>query len=73
MLCNLSDINKEALAHITYVLFSHGYVPKESKTYLIMLILKPGQDPAEPVSYRPITLPSCLEKVIEKPINNRLK
>lgn len=38
-----------------------------------MPILKPGQDTAAPASYQPIALTSCLGKVVEKLINNRLK
>ena len=39
---------------------------------LIIPILKPGKDPLNPKSYRPISLLSCLYKILDTIINNRL-
>jgi hypothetical protein len=39
----------------------------------VIPILKPGKDPNEPKSYRPISLTSCMCKVMEKIINRRLQ
>ena len=38
----------------------------------IILIPKPGKEPAEPNNYRPIALTSCLRKTLQRMINKRL-
>jgi ribonuclease HI len=38
----------------------------------VIPILKPGKDPTNPLSYRPIALTNCLCKLLEKMINARL-
>jgi ribonuclease HI len=38
----------------------------------VIPILKPYKDPANPLSYRPIALTSCLSKILEKMISTRL-
>lgn len=46
--------------------------PPDWKTATIIPILKPGKPPHLPGSYCPISLTSCLGKVMEKMVNNRL-
>ena len=46
--------------------------PKNWSKALIIPILKPGKDPLNPKSYRPISLLSCLYKILDTIINNRL-
>ena len=52
---------------------SSGFlIPKSWKHSLIIPILKHGKDPTNPESYRPISLLSCVGKVVEKLVNTRL-
>jgi endonuclease/exonuclease/phosphatase family metal-dependent hydrolase len=50
-----------------------SYFPKNWKIGKVISILKPGKDPSEPKSYRPISLISNIGKILEKLILNRLK
>jgi hypothetical protein len=38
----------------------------------VILVLKPGKDASRLASYRPISLTSCVCKLFEKMVNNRL-
>ena len=49
-----------------------GKFPKSWELATIIPIPKPGKDHAEPNSYRPIALTSCLCKTLERMINVRL-
>lgn len=49
-----------------------GYIPNAWKTAYIILLLKPSKDKQQPSSYRPISLLSCLGKLLEKIIKQRL-
>ena len=49
-----------------------GEYPITWKLALIIPILKPGKDPHYPASYRPISLLSCLSKVMDKMVCQRL-
>ena len=73
MICPLSDNNLNTLLHLVNVMFAAGYVPPSWKNAVIAPILKTKKPPTETGSYRPIALTSCLGKVMEKMINNRLK
>lgn len=53
-------------------IFTEHQFPTAWKTALIVPIPKPGKDPKEPSSYRPISLTSCLCKLMEKLVNIRL-
>ena len=46
--------------------------PDRWKTAAIVPILKPGKDPQDSSNYRPISLTSCLSKLLQKIINIRL-
>jgi hypothetical protein len=50
-----------------------GYFPKVWKSANIILILKPGKQPTEVDSYRPISLLPTLGKIMERLILNRLR
>jgi hypothetical protein len=52
--------------------FALGYVPPAWKLAHIILIHKPDKDPQEPSSYRPISLLSCVGKVMERIVKHRL-
>lgn len=59
------------------VLFNHcinlGYFPRSWKSSKVVPILKPGKDPTEPCSYRPISLLSSLAKLFEIFIHERMR
>ena len=47
-------------------------IPQKWKHSLIIPIAKPNKDPSDPSSYRPISLLSCVGKVMERMVNRRL-
>ncbi|CAF1517661.1 unnamed protein product [Adineta ricciae] len=49
-----------------------GYIPAMWEKANIILLLKPKKDKQHPSSYRPISLLSCLGKLLEKIIKQRL-
>ncbi|GBO27381.1 RNA-directed DNA polymerase from mobile element jockey [Araneus ventricosus] len=49
-----------------------GFFPTRSKTATVIPILKPGKDPTDPVSYRPISLLPSISKIAEHLILSRL-
>ena len=49
-----------------------GYVPRSWKTAFIILLLKPNKDRIQVSNYRPISLLSCVGKILEKIIKQRL-
>ncbi|GFX63677.1 RNase H domain-containing protein [Trichonephila clavipes] len=46
--------------------------PTQWQEAIVIPILKPGKDPKNPLSYRPIELTSCLCKTLERMVNARL-
>ena len=52
--------------------FRNFQFPESWELATIIPIAKPGKDHAEPNSYRPIALTSCLCKTLERMINVRL-
>nr|CAH0112335.1 unnamed protein product [Daphnia galeata] len=72
MLKNLSYENKSHLLHLLKSMFQTAYVPEDWKKAPIIPILKPSKPSAEPESYRPISLTSCLGKIMERIVNKRL-
>ncbi|GFT42979.1 putative RNA-directed DNA polymerase from transposon X-element [Trichonephila clavipes] len=46
--------------------------PTQWQEAIVIPILKPGKDPKNPLSYRPIALTSCLCKTLERVVNARL-
>ncbi|GFW16037.1 probable RNA-directed DNA polymerase from transposon X-element [Trichonephila clavipes] len=53
-------------------LFKNNYFPNSWKTAVVIPILKPDKDSALPSNYRPISLLSCLSKVYEFVLLQRL-
>ena len=47
-------------------------IPSKWREAIIKALLKEGKDPKDPTSYRPISLTSCLGKILEKMVANRL-
>lgn len=60
------------LTHIYSAIMKQAYFPSHFKTCHVTLIPKPGKDPTQPASYRPITLSPILSKLLEKIIHDRL-
>lgn len=48
-------------------------VPLEWKSQVVIPILKPHKDPKDSNSYRPISLTSCVGKIFEVILNNRIE
>ena len=72
----LKCFNEETMEEIKrFFNFSYemGIVPEQWKEGIMIPILKPYKDRADIKSYRPITLLSCLGKVMEKVIKARLE
>ena len=63
---------KEKLLELFNQIWTTGIYPDKWRQALIIPILKPGKDPQDPSSYRPISLTCCLSKLMEKMINLRL-
>ncbi|CAF1148876.1 unnamed protein product [Rotaria magnacalcarata] len=66
---------KLLIQHLTKLfnqILKQGYIPTKWKTANIILIMKPKKDKKHPYSYRPISLLSCLGKLLEKIIKQRL-
>jgi len=47
-------------------------LPRQWRTATIRTLLKDGKDPKNTTSYRPISLTSCLGKILEKIVADRL-
>lgn len=49
-----------------------GVFPRSRRKAIVVAIPKPGKDVPAPKNYRPIALTSCVRKVMERTVNNRL-
>jgi hypothetical protein len=72
MLANLSPDNRDYMRHLFNLLLHHGFAPQAWKEATIIPILKPNKQPDDPLSYRPISLTSCLSKIMERIFNYRI-
>ena len=72
MLKHLPTKSLHALLDIFNDMWETGKFPERWELATIIPIPKPGKDHAEPNSYRPIALTSCLCKTLERMINVRL-
>jgi len=71
----LKNLSRKATVFLTYIFnscFKLSYFPKSWKHASVVPILKPGKDPSNPASYRPISLLSSISKIFEKLILKRL-
>ena len=68
-----SNSAKLFLLDIMNKVFVTGVVPESWKHQIVIPILKPGKNPSDPSSYRPIALSSVLAKIFEHLIKNRLE
>ena len=72
MLVNLPTNCLEAILAIFNYSLSHCLLPKAWKNSKIILLPKKDSNPNEPGAYRPISLTSCIIKLLEKIIASRL-
>ena len=72
MLKYLPDTAKIFLLKIINVIWRTSILPKSWKIALIIPARKPGKDANLATSYRPISLTSCVCKIMEKMVNMRL-
>ena len=72
MLLWLGPVGKDVLLRLINLSWKTGELPQIWKNALLMPILKKDKNPAEPRSFRPISLTSCIGKVAERMINRRL-
>lgn len=73
MLYHLPHEARKKLLYIYNSIWQKGIFPESWKNYLICPILKNNKPHGDPESYRPISLASCLLKVLEKMVKNRLQ
>lgn len=72
MLKNLSSKGIKYIRDFFNLIYLKGFFPKSWRDAVIIPILKGDSDPSDPSSYRPISLISCLSRLLEKIINKRL-
>ena len=63
---------KKYLLELYNHIFSTNTFPSSWKLAVIVPIPKPGKDHSMPLNYRPISLTSCLCKLMERMVNSRL-
>lgn len=54
-------------------MWKENFIPEEWKTDCLVPVLKPGKDKLLPDSYRPIALTSCIGKIFEQLLKQRLE
>ena len=59
--------------HIMNAIMQLQYFPQQWKKSIVVPILKPGKNPEDPTSYRPISLLCSLSKLAERVLLTRLK
>ena len=72
LLKNLGGKGKLVLLALINRTWREGYLQSSWRTAIICPILKKDKPSGLPQSYRPISLTSCMSKVAERMINNRL-
>ncbi|GFW95677.1 putative RNA-directed DNA polymerase from transposon X-element [Trichonephila clavipes] len=71
----LRHLNEDSLVSLLYLfnrIWREQVYPTQWQEAIVIPILKPGKDPKNPLSYRPIALTSCLCKTLERMVNARL-
>ena len=69
---HLNQLAKKRLLEFYNHLWTKGLFPQKWRHAIIIPIAKPGKDPSRADNYRPISLTSCLCKLMEKMVHNRL-
>ena len=63
---------KQILLLICNTIWNTSQFPIKWKEAILIPLLKPGKNPSDPISYRPIALTSSLCKLMERMVNSRL-
>ncbi|GFY32020.1 probable RNA-directed DNA polymerase from transposon X-element [Trichonephila clavipes] len=67
-------LNEDSLVSLLYLfnrIWREQVYPTQWQEAIVIPILRPGKDPKNPLSYRPIALTSCLCKTLERMVNAR--
>ena len=72
MIKHLPEHWKEYLLEIYNTFFQESFFPERWRRAIVVPILKPQKDGSSADNYRPIALTSCVYKLFERIINNRL-
>ena len=72
MLINLGETGRQAILCLFNMTLKSGTIPKAWRNAVISPILKKGKPQEDFNSYRPISMTSCLGKIIERMVNSRL-
>ncbi|GFX96322.1 probable RNA-directed DNA polymerase from transposon X-element [Trichonephila clavipes] len=72
LLRHLSEDSLVSLLYLFNRIWREHVYPTQWQEAIVIPILKPGKDPKNPLSYRPIALMSCLCKTLERMVNTRL-
>ena len=72
MLAHLGIIAKHKVLSFINRTWNESKVPSQWRTAKVTPVLKKGKPAGLPSSYRPISLTSCLGKIAERMVNNRL-
>lgn len=72
MIKNLPLAGRSLVLQILNSIFASGVYPDVWRTSIVLPLLKEGKPPGIPSSYRPISLTSCLSKLLETLVNYRL-
>ena len=73
MISHLGNTALKKLVEIFNLSWKKGEVPQIWKDALMIPLHKKGKDKSKALSYRPISLTSCVCKTMERTINNRLQ
>jgi hypothetical protein len=69
MIRELPQEGLKAILHLLNAITRLGYWPRPLKCAKVIMILKPGKDPTDVTSYRPISLLPVISKILEKLIS----
>ena len=72
MLQKLPKCSIKAVLKLYNHIWLNDDFPVSWRHSIVLPVLKPGKDPLNPVSYRPISLTPTLCKLLEKMVTNRL-
>ena len=72
MIINLGSNGMAVLLRLINITWKTGQLPKDWKTTVLIPLLKKNKPKSAPSSYRPISLISCIGKLVERMINERL-